>query len=56
MVLLVLEVSGRISILVKYLLYALRSKISLRVKGNIRPVNINTIKWLIFNGVKYIVE
>lgn len=22
----------------------------------IRPVNINTIKWLIFNGVKYIVE
>lgn len=22
----------------------------------VRPVNINTIKWLIFNGVKYIVE
>ena len=22
----------------------------------IRPVNINTIKWLIYNGVKYIVE
>lgn len=25
-------------------------------ENNIRPVNINTIKWLIFNGVKYIVE
>lgn len=25
-------------------------------KDNIRPVNINTIKWLIFNGIKYIVE
>lgn len=24
--------------------------------ADIRPVNINTIKWLIFNGVKYIVE
>ena len=24
--------------------------------SGIRPVNINTIKWLIFNGVKYIVE
>lgn len=25
-------------------------------ESGIRPVNINTIKWLIFNGVKYIVE
>ena len=25
-------------------------------ENNIRPVNINTIKWLIFNGVKYVVE
>lgn len=25
-------------------------------ENGIRPVNINTIKWLIFNGVKYIVE
>lgn len=25
-------------------------------ENNIRPVNINTIKWLIFNGIKYIVE
>lgn len=25
-------------------------------ENNIRPVNINTIKWLIFNGVKFIVE
>lgn len=26
------------------------------LENNIRPVNINTIKWLIFNNVKYIVE
>ena len=25
-------------------------------ESGIRPVNINTIKWLIFNGAKYIVE
>lgn len=25
-------------------------------ENNIRPVNINTIKWLIYNGVKYVVE
>ena len=25
-------------------------------ESGIRPVNINTIKWLIFNGVKYIVK
>lgn len=25
-------------------------------ESGVRPVNINTIKWLIFNGVKYIVE
>lgn len=25
-------------------------------ESGIRPVNILTIKWLIFNGVKYIVE
>lgn len=25
-------------------------------ESGIRSVNINTIKWLIFNGVKYIVE
>lgn len=25
-------------------------------ESGIRPININTIKWLIFNGVKYIVE
>ena len=25
-------------------------------ESGIRPVNINTIKWLIFNGVKYIIE
>lgn len=25
-------------------------------ESGIRPVNINTIKWLVFNGVKYIVE
>ena len=24
-------------------------------KNNIRPVNINTIKWLIYNGIKYVV-
>lgn len=26
------------------------------LSNNIRPVNINTIKWLIYDGVKYIVE
>ena len=138
MVLLVLEVFGRTSILVRYLLYVSRSRINLRVRGKlqeeidaiveqfsnsidtvknnkkgvanaaknlitelvnnpvlpyeegedrvlrgykiqfesrdgrydcvdmditktdkesgIRPVNILTIKWLIFNGVKYIIE
>ena len=122
MVLLVLEVFGRTSILVRYLLYVSRSRINLRVnsidtvknnkkgvanaaknlitklvnnpvlpyeegedrvlrgykvqfasrdgrydcvdmdivrtdkESGIRPVNINTIKWLIFNGVKYIVK
>ena len=25
-------------------------------EAGIRPVNINTIKWLIFDGIKYIVE
>lgn len=25
-------------------------------ENGIRPVNINSIKWLIFNGIKYIVE
>jgi len=25
-------------------------------KGELRPVNINTIEWLVFNGVKYIVK
>ena len=25
-------------------------------ENNVRPVNINTIKWLIFNGTKFIVE
>lgn len=25
-------------------------------KNNIRPVNINTIDWLVFNGVRYVVE
>lgn len=25
-------------------------------ENNVRPVNINTIKWLIYNNVKYIVE
>ena len=26
------------------------------LSNNIRPVNINTIKWLVYNGTKYIVE
>ena len=25
-------------------------------ESGIRPVNINTIKWLIYNGVKYVVD
>lgn len=28
----------------------------IKEENNIRPVNINTIKWLIYNGVKYVVE
>lgn len=28
----------------------------IKEESNIRPVNINTIKWLIYNGVKYVVE
>ena len=28
----------------------------LEIHNNIRPVNINTIKWLIIGGTKYVVE
>lgn len=28
----------------------------IKEQNNIRPVNINTIKWLVFNGVRYVVE
>ena len=30
--------------------------VDINEENNIRPVNINTIKWLIFGGVKYVVE
>ena len=30
--------------------------VDINEENNIRPVNINTIKWLIYNGIKYVVE